>query len=281
MKLKTAGLQGLALFLLFALMLFSIVSLASAAGRLAGYEGLQASLGLVVFSALLLTGANAYLVYRSATDHRSKWIGAVLVSTFVAAIACGGAYWSYTTTPPYLIQSLAETATIEDVLGARGHIEGDIEIKVVKDGLKEIVWGNLGSTGVIKNPSFRAIGFPSSSRVVQEAGSWQASLKFQPPLHKGQLITVVLGFDVTDSPPDNKVELKHSVSWPTKNLQLTIVVPKERRCQRAEAESENANEIAGQTRHEDAPFLSESNTRITWARADVLEGRAYVLTCYW
>jgi len=265
--------------LLSLLVIFAIVSLSGAVGRLFGFEDQVSAWGILAL-AIILALANIIFINRAGSTLLIKWGGVLAYLTFVGGIGFFTAYKAYTSTPPYLIESTTIKTIVHDIKGTSGHIEARTQLKILNGNVKNIVWGSLGATGVIKNVTVSALNGEFTSEVTQEAGEWQLNLIFTKSPQRGQHVAFVYGFDVVDSEPEDKTYMVHNVTWPTQNLGITLVVPQERPCKTVEAYSEDAIVMKVDKREEHSPLLYKDNTELQWSKAAPQEGRTYIVMCH-
>ena len=191
----------------------------------------------------------------------------------------GSARAGYLSTPNYLVESLSIKVTVHDLEGTTGHIETSIQLKLLKDNVSEMVWGKLNSTGIEQN--LRAEGGENvTTKISQQAGEALLKLLFSKPLKRGDRIGFVFEFDVVNSVPESKTYWAHAVTWPTRNLAITLIVPRETPCKTAEAFSEDALVHGDKRRQEHPPAIFEDNSKLQWIIPDPEEGRNYVVVCY-
>jgi len=254
------------------------LALSLAAGRLYAFAtGLSS---LAVAGTVVLIAALMGLVLRYASRMPKR--GAIVVRAlmpFLAICSFTLAYGAYSTSPPYIIESLAITASVADLLGTTGHAEAHIQSRVLHNSLSLIEWGPLGATGDIKNVEFNALGLKLDSGVRTENGQEFAFIKLGDGVKRGQRLNLLLDFDIVNSKSEDIVYWTHDVSFPTENLQIGLVVPSERPCKGVRAESQPI--AGGEIRFEVPPFLTDRGTRVTWAKANPDNGRRYTVLCNW
>jgi hypothetical protein len=265
--------------LLSLLVIFAVVALSGAAGRLFGFEEQVSAWGILAL-AIILALANVFFINRVGNTVLVKWGGVIAYLTFIVGIGFFSVYKAYTSTPPYLIESLAIKTTVHDSKGTSGHIETRAQLKILKGDVKNILWGGLGSTGVIRNVTVTALDGDFTSEVTQEAGEWQLNLILPETPQRGQRLAFIFRFDVINSEPEDETYMVHSVTWPTQNLGITLIVPQERPCKAGEAYSEDAIIMKAEKREEHPPLLYKDNTELQWTKADPQEGRSYIVICH-
>jgi hypothetical protein len=253
--------------------------LAGSAGQLLGF-GDRTSASVVLGLAALLALADLLLINRAGKTRPIKLGGMLACATFLVGVGLASAYRGYSSTPPYILERVAITARVYDVEGRNGRIETSVQLKILRGGLKDISWGGLGSTGVVKNVIIKDTGEGFKSEVMDKAGEWQLDLHFTEPTRVGQNVTFAFGFDVVDSPPEPDTYMVHDVKWPTENLQITIDVLKERPCETVEAYSEDVALVGADKRPEAPPLLFSNKTELQWSKAFPQEGRSYWVICH-
>ncbi len=256
-----------------------VIWLAGSAGQLFGFADQTSALVVLVLIAIL-TFANLILISRTNNRLLFKWGGILAYTTFIIGVGFASAYKGYISTPSYMIQSIAIKTKVYDVQGTTGRIETSVQLKILKSDIKDIAWGGLGATGVIRNVTVQDTGGGFKSEVLQEAGLWQLNLHFTEPPQKGKIITFAFEFDVVGSEPEEDTYMVHDIEWPTQNLQITIDVPGERPCKTVEAYSEEVATIGVDKKPEAAPLLFVNSTELQWSKADPQQGRSYKVICH-
>lgn len=262
------------------LVAFAILSLSESVGQLFGLEKPVSAWGILALG-IVLALANIFLISRFSKTVPLKWGKAVAYLTLlsVAGWAFARARTAYVSMPPYLIESISVKTTVNDKEGTSAHLETRAQLKILRDNVVDIVWGGLGSTGVTRNVTVSAITGNFTSTAVQQAGDWQLHLKFSKPPKKGEQVAFVFAFDGVNSEPEPHTYMVHSVTWPTQNLGITLIVPRERPCRTAEAYSEDAITMEAGKHEERPPLLYGDNTELQWTIADPQEGRKYIVIC--
>lgn len=262
------------------LVVASTLGLSFVAGRLYAFQTGRMDL-LAVAGNVLFIVALGFLLFRyvSRLPKRGNRRVGYLVVLLLGLSAFAVGYRSYSTAPPYTIESIAITVSMTNELGTAGHVEAHIQTHVVHDSLSSIGWGPLGSTGDIKNIEFVALGLNSKTDIQSVDGQEFAFLRFASSARRRQRLNLLLDFDVINSPPEDVVYWTHDVSFPTGNLQISIVVPSERPCKAVEAKSQGKTDTS--TQLEPRPFLTDRRTRVTWAKANPDGGRIYTVICHW
>jgi hypothetical protein len=268
----------LAIFLSL-LVVFAILSLSGTVGRLFGLED-KASAWAILVLGIFLALANAIFITRIGKRPLVRWGGAAAYFIVVCIIGGYSARAAYVSTPGYLIESISIKTVGTDLEGKSGHFETRVQLKILKSDIHNIFWGGLGSTGVIKNVTVSRLSGDFGSSTTEEAGQWQLHLLFSKPPKRGDRVDFAFGFDILGTEPDDKVYVVHRVLWPTRNLGITIDVPKERPCKTAEAYSGDAIIQGAERREESPPLLSGNNTELQWAKTDLQEGRRYIVICH-
>jgi len=264
--------------LLSLLVIFAILSLSGTVGRLFGLGDRSGAWAILAFG-IVLALANAFSVFRAAKTPRLKWSFAIAFLVVVTIIGTLFAYSAYRSTPPYIIQSISIKAVGLDPEGKSGHVETRVDLKILKDNIPEIFWGGLGGTGAIKNLSTNRLSGDFDLNTTAEAGQWQLQLRFPKPPKRGDLVSFAFGFDIFGEEPEDKSYVVHRVDWPTQNLGITIQVPQQRPCQKAEAYSANVKIIGADKKAEKQPLLSGDSTQLQWSTSPAQEGRRYIVIC--
>jgi hypothetical protein len=265
--------------LLSLLVIFAILSLSGTVGRLFGLEDRSGAWAILAFG-IVLALANAFLVFRTLKTPRWKWGGAIASLVVVGAIGTLSARSAYLSTPAYIVESITAKARALDLESKSAHFETRADLRILKDNIHEIFWGGLGGTGDIANLSTNRLNGDFDLNKMAEAGQWQLQLRFSKPPKRGDLVSFAFGFDIIGTEPDDKAQVVHSVTWPTQRLGITIEVPKERPCKRAEAYSAHPSIIGVDRKEELPPLLSGDASQLQWSTSDAQEDRKYVVTCY-
>ncbi|HJQ35049.1 MAG TPA: hypothetical protein VJ866_23060 [Pyrinomonadaceae bacterium] len=274
-------LSALRIFLLAfgIIILFATVSLSGAAGRMFGFED-RAGASVMLSLALTLAIANAVIIVKARRTLFRNWAGVVIYPAFLVGVGAVSAYKAYTSTPPYLIENIAIKVTVHDVAGTTGDAEARVQLKPLRDDVRDIRWGGPSSTGVIKNVAVKRVNGDFTPELMQEGGQWQFSLPFAKPPKRGQRVNFLYSFDVVGAEPEDKTEWVHDVTWPTQNLEIKLIVPKERPCKTVNAYSHKAEQISVDMRDESSPLLFNDNSEVQWAKVNPQEGRSYVVVCH-
>jgi hypothetical protein len=259
--------------------LILVFSLSGVAGRLFGIQEKPSALSILLLAVVLVI-VNLLLIRRVSETPRAKWLAEIAYIILVLGVGVAVAYYAYSNTPPLMAESVGITVTVENVEATDGHVEANVQYRALKGGLNHLLWGRLGATGVIKNVKTRDLQVGYRSEVTEVAGEWQLNLIFPESLKKGQRFTFSFEFDVRGSPPEENVYWIHSVTEPTQNLAITIIVPSGRPCRGAMAQSEDTGHVDSDVQTEQPPLLWNDNTKLTWTQANPRQGRSYKVICY-
>lgn len=259
--------------------LFTIISLFGAAGQFFGFgEWANAAVALLLAVALIL--ANAYLIKKfGQTLLRAKWGSLVAYLIFIVCAGVAATIQSYNATPEYQIENLDIKVIVHDVEGTTGDVETKVQIKFLKNGVNEIIWGGIGSTGVIKDVTANRLEGDFIVEPLTEGGLWQVRLHFTNPPKKGQQVGFVFRQHIVGAEPENHIEYVYQVKQPTKNLQMVFVPPKERPCKMAAAYSGDAFVLDDKLSAEHMPTLYNDNIELLWSKANPEQGKRYVVVC--
>lgn len=249
----------------------------SIAGRLFGFAVTRSDLAAPVAMTALVAaiGRLIYFLFKRSAGTRSKVaLGAALILIVGSGIS---GLTSYLRTPTYVVQRISSDVVVWDTEGRTGQVRGHFEIKVLHTRVSEIWWSGLEASGKIHNLFFESPQ-AQNSELYPEKG--QAALNFGTPLRRGELVDIFTGFDVIDSPPEDKVYWRQRVYEGTRLLQITVAVPRRRPCRSAEAQSVPINGRK-EMHNETVPFLTEENSRLTWTKENPEPKKEYTVVCHW
>jgi hypothetical protein len=274
-----AALRYLIIIPLSLLVVFAIISLSGTVGRLFGVGDRSGAWAILAFG-ILLALANAFLISRVGKTPPWRWAAAIASLVVVGVVGTLSARSAYLSTPTYIVESISGKAVALDLESKSAHFETRADLKILKDDIYEIFWGGLGGTGEITNVSTNRLNGDFDLNKTAEAGQWQLQLRFSKPPKRGELISFAFGFDIIGTEPDDKAQVVYPVTWPTQRLGITIEVPKQRPCKKAEAYSAHPSIIGVDRKEELPPLLSGDASQLQWSTSDAQEDRKYVVTCY-
>ena len=260
--------------------LVAVLTLCGAAGWLFGLEERSAAFSILFLSLLLVIG-NIVLIVRIGKSPLLMWGGTLAYLAVAVGTGIAFARYSYSTVPSLVAENVNVTVTIKNLAATEGHIDFHVQYRVLKGGDRDFRWGDPGPSiedGSVKNLKVIDLQPGYQSEIRKEAGRLQPIVIFPEPLKKSQRFVFGLEFDA-DSPPTPEVYWVTPITEPTQYLAMTIIVPKGRPCISVSALSEDAVEIGEKQHDESPPLLSDNNSKVTWAKSNPQQGRAYKLIC--
>lgn len=193
-------------------------------------------------------------------------------------IISGYTFYNVYSKENYLVEKDIAVVTIKDIEGKTGHFECIQQIKILKSGLNTFWDKELASTGYIVNLNVQFVDLHiKSQEIYPRAGLYDIKTVLLYPLNKGQSFKKIIIFDIVESKPEDVVYAIHKIEKKTLYLEISIILPNERPCIKAEAESKKDEDV----RQEISPSITKNGTYIRFFIDNPELGREYMLKCNW
>lgn len=220
---------------------------------------------------LLISLPGFFLLFMK--DHETVGAITVLLGLILLGAAFYHRYW--TNIPPYTVLRGELTLTILDAEGAAANVSNKRTIRPNFKHLTTMVHKNISADGAIDDLRLDGKPLPPSA-IKRELGELQIGLSFEPPLERFKPFETHLEYSVKDSFPEPKEALLWTCDFPTKVALITVRLPKNRPCKKAEASRMRGS---GESPLGKLPFISENRCTISIELKRPTFGERYAL--YW